>query len=292
MKSIPNRVRNTIRRIQFEKNIIHKRVRCETVMYSLYTKEEIKQDRTRRFAKIVPFIAGVDLPTVIVCPGGAYQFVSYNNEGADFAEAFNKLGYNVFMLIYRVGANAHFPNVHEDLARAISFVKRHGDKFGADKEKIILCGSSAGGHLCASFAAAYKDFEKPYLGQIYPLKPKALVLAYPVISLCEDTHTVSCETLLGRDASYAQKKSLSVEYIAKEDFPPTFFWHCQGDKTVPVSNSIRLDLKLTELGVKHQFNCYPKGGHGIGLGFASPASGWIYDADVFLREVMQSENQA
>lgn len=290
MKTIPNRVRNTIRRIQFERNLAGKRLRRETVMYSIYTKDEIKADSSKRFAKLVPFIAGVGLPTVIVCPGGAYQFVSYNNEGADYAHAFNKLSYNVFMLAYRVSSHAKYPNVFEDLARAISFVKCHGEKFGTDTDNIILCGSSAGGHLCACFAAKYKTFEKPYLGKTYNLKPKALVLSYPVISLCEDTHEITCETLLGSDASYEVKKSLSVEYIAEKDYPPTFFWHCQGDKTVPVTNSIRLDLRLSNLGVKHRFIQYPKGGHGIGLGFASTARGWIYEADKFLKEVLESRD--
>ncbi len=252
-------------------------------MFPLYSKEEIAEDKSKRHTKIVPFLIGENKPTVIICPGGAYEFVSFNNEGVEFANELNRNGYNAFMLVYRTGKNARFPAPMEDLARAVSFAKHNQKKFGIDAEEFSLFGSSAGGHLCAYFGARYEDFEKDYIGQKYSLRPKSIALSYPVISLCKETHEVTCHTLLGLHCTEDERRDKSVELIASETYPPTFLWHCEGDRTVPISNSIRFDEKLSELGVKHCFNRYKHGGHGIGLGYGTTADGWIHDAIKFMQ---------
>ncbi|HET8698069.1 MAG TPA: GDSL-type esterase/lipase family protein, partial [Gammaproteobacteria bacterium] len=62
-----------------------------------------------------PFVANVAAPelrifkpqrpngqAVLAIPGGAYLFVSVQNEGADFAAKLNELGYTLFVLVYRL----------------------------------------------------------------------------------------------------------------------------------------------------------------------------------------------
>jgi acetyl esterase/lipase len=62
-----------------------------------------------------PFVANVASPelrvfpaqqpngqAVLVIPGGGYQFVSVENEGADFAAHLNSRGYTAFVLVYRL----------------------------------------------------------------------------------------------------------------------------------------------------------------------------------------------
>lgn len=284
MITLKNRLKNKRRRIRFERYLIKRRLAGEKVFYPLYSKQEIEAEPSRVFASIIPFPIGNNAPTVILCPGGAYEFISFNNEGGEYAKAFNKAGFNVFLLNYRVAANAHYPNPMEDLARAICFVKANCSSFGADAERLVLCGSSAGGHLCAYFAERYGEFENIYQGRQYSLRPQAVVLAYPVISMIQDTHEVTRFRLLGSHPTHEQKLDKSVELIAGKDYPPTFFWHCEGDRTVPISNSIRFDERLTEMGVKHVFRRYARGGHGIGLAKGTTASGWFEEAVAFLKE--------
>lgn len=284
MKSIPNRARNISRRIMLEQYLAIKRLKGEKVILPLYSKKEIELSPSRKHAKIVPFIIGQNKPTVIVCPGGAYQFVSYNNEGADYARALNKKGYNVFMLVYRVGIHAHFPAPMEDLARAIAYAKLHAAKYSIDARNIFLCGSSAGGHMCAYFGAKYKDFERPFKGTVYDLRPKGIILAYPLISMFEDTHEISLHTLLGL-CDDEEKKRRSAEFLVDKNYPPTFLWCCEGDKTVNPTNSKRFDEALTAQGIYHKFNLYPDGGHGIGLGFKTTARGWMDDAVDFIQSI-------
>lgn len=286
MITLKNRLENKMRRFLFERFLVQRRLSGEKVFYPLYSKEEIEKEPSRAFATVIPFLIKKHAPTVIVCPGGAYEFLSFNAEGGDYAKAFNKAGFNVFLLNYRVSAAAHYPNPMEDLARAICFAKAHAAAFGINEKKLVIVGSSAGGHLCAYFGARYKEFEAPYHGKEYSLRPSAIVLAYPVISMFEETHELSRLRLLGLHSTPEEQKDKSVELIADEDYPPVFFWHCEGDCTVPISNSIRFDERLTKMGVKHVFMRYPLGGHGIGLGRNTTADGWFEKAVEFLRDVM------
>lgn len=286
MITLKNRLANRHRRFMFERYLAKKRLSGEKIFYPLYSKEEIEKEPSRAFSSVIPFLIKKNAPTVIVCPGGAYEFLSFNNEGGDYARAFNKAGYNVFLLNYRVAANAHYPNPMEDLARAICFVKAHAAAFCVNAEKLVICGSSAGGHLCAYFAARYGEFETVYHNKQYSLRPSAVVLAYPVISMIEETHEITRLRLLGLHPTPDEEKDKSVELIADETYPPAFFWHCEGDKTVPISNSIRLDERLSKMGVKHVFMRYPRGGHGIGLARNTTAAGWFEKSVEFLNEVL------
>lgn len=110
MITLKNRLKNKRRRIRFERYLIKRRLAGEKVFYPLYSKQEIEAEPSRVFASIIPFPIGNNAPTVILCPGGAYEFISFNNEGGEYAKAFNKAGFNVFLLNYRVAANAHYPN--------------------------------------------------------------------------------------------------------------------------------------------------------------------------------------
>lgn len=286
MITLKNRIANKHRRFLFERYLVKRRLSGEKVFYPIYTKEEIEAEPSRALVSVIPFLVKKHAPTVIVCPGGAYEFLAFNNEGGDYARAFNKAGYNVFLLNYRVAGNAHYPNPMEDLARAICFVKAHAAAFCVNAEKLVICGSSAGGHLCAYFGARYGEFESLYHNRQFSLRPQAIVLSYPVISMVEETHEITRLRLLGLHPTREEEEDKSVELIADENYPPVFFWHCEGDKTVPISNSIRFDERLTKEGVKHVFKRYVRGGHGIGLARGTTAAGWFEEATAFLKEVL------
>lgn len=286
MITLKNRIANKHRRFLFERYLVKRRLSGEKVFYSIYTKEEIEAEPSRALVSVIPFLIKKHAPTVIVCPGGAYEFLAFNNEGGDYARAFNKAGYNVFLLNYRVAGNAHYPNPMEDLARAIYFVKAHAAAFCVNAEKLVICGSSAGGHLCAYFGARYGEFESLYHNRQFSLRPQAIVLSYPVISMVEETHEITRLRLLGLHPTREEEEDKSVELIADENYPSVFFWHCEGDKTVPISNSIRFDERLTKEGVKHVFKRYVRGGHGIGLARGTTAAGWFEEATAFLKEVL------
>lgn len=253
------------------------------MIYNLYSKKEIKERPQRKNVTLESYVIGQNAPTVLICPGGAYKFVSDSNEGKPLAEKLNARGYNAFVLFYSVGiGNGRFPYPLEDVARAMQFIKSIAAENQINADEISLMGSSAGGHLCAFFATQYKRFEKEYNGETYSLKPKALVLSYPVITMGKLTHKVSRNIFLGAFSGKTEREKASVELNVTADYPPTFVWHNKDDASVPVENSVMLHDALCKNGIQNELHLYEKGGHGIGLAEGADAEGWIVKAIDFL----------
>lgn len=257
------------------------------MIYQIYSKNEIKVRPSRKKVTLESYVIGGNAPFVLVCPGGAYKFVSDSNEGRPYAEKLNESGYNAFVLTYSVGSGvARYPYPLEDVARAIQFIKSKSTEFSVNADSFALMGSSAGGHLCAFFAAQYERFEKEYEGADYSLKPKALVLAYPVITMGELTHKVSRKMLLGALSGKPERQAASVEKIITADYPPVFVWHNKDDLSVDYRNSVMLSESLKENGVDCELKLYETGGHGIGLADGSDADGWFENATSFLKKIL------
>lgn len=256
-----------------------------TMTYQLYTKKEIKERPQRKKVVLESYIVGNNAPTVLICPGGAYKFVSDSNEGKPYAQKLNERGYNAFVLFYSVGSgNGRFPYPLKDVARAMQFIKSKAEEFEIDADRIALMGSSAGGHLCSFFATQYERFECEYENKDYSLKPKVLLLTYPVITMGELTHKVSRRIFLGMLTGKAERNAASVYMHITPDYPPTFCWHNRDDLSVPVENSELLEEALNANNVKNKFLYFDNGGHGIGLAEGKQAEGWIDKAIDFLDE--------
>ncbi len=242
----------------------------------LYRPTELLLHPSKAEGKIVPFFLKEKAPAVLCCPGGAYAGVSWVNEGYDIARALNDRGFSVLLLRYRTGPRAKDGNPVRDVAAAMQWLHDNADKYRLDAENVSLCGFSAGGHLAAYYAATAK--------QNGWIRPKALVLGYPVISLETETHGRTRQLFLGKhEHNVAAQKLASVEQIADGSFPPTFTMHCEDDTCVPPSNSLRLKARLDEVGVPCECALYPTGGHGCGLGEGTSARGWIDRAADFLK---------
>lgn len=253
--------------------------------YPLYSKTEIKVAPSRKAVKLDCYVVGNNAPSVLILPGGAYSMVSDFNEGKPFAEYFTTHGVNAFVLWYRVGAAARYPAPVEDVTRAMQFIKSHASDWALDSTKVALMGSSAGGHLASYFAVEYAYYDKEYEGAVYGIKPSALVLCYPVITMGKLTHAVSRRRFLGLLSGRAEQNTASVEKRVTENYPPTFVWHNKDDQSVPYENSVMLKEALEEKGVRCELHLYEHGGHGIGLGEGTDAAGWIDDAFAFLQSV-------
>ena len=255
--------------------------------YDIYTNEEIMECPRLKNVYLESYLSSPGAPFVIVCPGGAYQIVSDSNEGKPFAEKLNEAGYNAFVLFYSVGyENARNPYPLNDVARAIRFIKDRADEFGVDKNRFALMGSSAGGHLCGIFSARYKEFMTESYETAYDLRPSALLLVYPVISLENPTHELTQTNFLGLPNCQNDREAASVQRLVNEDYPPTFTWHNKDDASVSCENSIMLKQALDKYKVRNELMLFEKGGHGVGLAEGTDAAGWIDCAISFLNEVI------
>lgn len=203
-------------------------------------------------------------PTIIVCPGGGYQFVSYR-EDEPIAFQYLAKGYNVVVLHYSVYP-ATYPTALFELGRVVLTLREHAEEWLIDENKIVLMGFSAGGHLVASYSCFWtREFLSKELGcEKEMLKPNGLVLAYPVITSGEYAHRGSFVHLLGERYDELVD-DMSLENQVTEDNPPTFLWHTYTDPSVPVENSLMFTHALKEKGISAELHIYSEGGHGLSL---------------------------
>ena len=212
-------------------------------------------------------------PVAIICPGGGYHWVCSFVEGLPYAKKLNRMGYSAFVVHYRCGKKYPYPIPQEDLAKAIEYVIRKKDRWKLDVEGYSLWGSSAGGHLAASFGTNGMGYSKYNLP-----KPGAIILSYPVVTMGEFAHAGSRRYLLGNEISSRQIETASIEMQVTADYPPTFLWCGMDDSTVEPENSRLLADALVKYNIYHQFLPVDGVDHGVGIGEGLPCEGWFEKA--------------
>ena len=208
-------------------------------------------------------------PCMVVVPGGGYTFVS-PTEGGIVAKKFYELGYNAFVVTYTINMLSQTPLMDQpmrDLSRAIRLIRRDADQYGIYADKLIVCGFSAGAHLCGSVCVHYEDVqeEDSTLSGISN-RPDASILCYPVITSGEYAHRGSFDALIGNTPSDQELAYYSLEKHVKENTPPAFLWQTMPDDAVPVENSYLYDAALRKAGVNHALHIFSSGRHGLSLG--------------------------
>lgn len=215
-------------------------------------------------------------PFAVICPGGGYSMVCSSREGKPYAKYLNSKGFSAFVVTYRCKKKGRYPAPMDDLALAIKTIMDRSEELGLDKSNYSVWGSSAGGHLAASFGTDRMGYVKYGLP-----KPRAVVLVYPVITMGDMTHKGSRVNLLGKNPDEKMVELTSVERQITHNYPPCFIWCGNEDKIVSPENSRILDAALKVCGIRHEFEIYSGVGHGVGLGKGLACEGWIEKAITF-----------
>lgn len=207
-------------------------------------------------------------PLILICPGGGYSYTS-DREAEPLALEFMARGFNAAVLRYSCSP-AVFPTAILELGRSILIIRENAEKWNIKSDAIILQGSSAGGHVAASFACFFrKKFVARGLGiedkdDIEKLTPNGLMLSYPVITSGVHAHRESFVNLLG-DKYDELLDRVSLETAVNEYVPRTFIWHTFTDASVPVENSLLFATALKENGINTELHIFPEGCHGLAL---------------------------
>ena len=214
------------------------------IFYEFYTGEQKENTPAKSSTGLFFFRGKPGAPFAVICPGGGFSYVGSLHEGFPHAVKMSEMGYNVFVLDYRVGSNA---KATEDLAAAISYIFDHAEQLEVNTQNYSVWGSSAGarmvGDICLNGVAGYGGADLP--------KPSTAVIAYTAHS------------------------SFS------ENYPPTFFTVSQDDRIVNTSVMDRRVKKLRDAGVEVAYRKYKNAGHGFGIGVGTDAEGWIEHAVKF-----------
>lgn len=203
---------------------------------------------------------------LVIFAGGGYWGRS-EHEGVGYAKYFCEEGITCFVVDYRTRQHK-FPVPLLDARRGVQVVRHNAKKYGIDRNKIVVVGSSAGGHLAAMLSTYYEkiDLENTDAIDCEDYIPNAQILCYPVIKLLGKklTHLDSGLNLLG-DKLVFMAEELSPDLIATNKTPPAFIWHTFTDSVVPVLNSLDYAKRLHSVGVNAEVHIFHRGEHGLGL---------------------------
>lgn len=172
----------------------------------------------RPYLTYFPVPEGIEIKgVVLICAGGAFQYRSDWNEGSPVAEELSKLGYQSFVLDYRL-----LPYTQEegalDLARAVRFVRYHAQEYGIDEQDIAVMGFSAGGILAGKML---RNFDGT-------VSPTVIDPDYIPDALDEVSADVAADGMIYSFYGRLSLGTTDVESLREADLPPTFY--CYGTR--------------------------------------------------------------
>lgn len=161
----------------------------------------------------VPVKEGVAVKgAVLICAGGAFQFRGNDNEGFPVAENLSALGYQSFVVNYRLR-----PYTQEegalDLARAVRYVRSRADAYGIDENDIAIIGFSAGGILCGEMLLNYDGL----------VNGTAIDASYTPDELDSISANAAAVSMIYSFYGKLSVASTDVEKFKTSDLPPTYF---------------------------------------------------------------------
>lgn len=169
-------------------------------------------------------------------------------------------GFALASIDYRFSSQATFPAQIQDCNRAVSYLYDNADKYGFDRDRFVVMGFSAGGHLASLMGLskndAVTDFFMPETSQSFSFK--AVVDFYGTAELLlfpsADNETSPKGLLIGTAPLFRpdlSKAASPVTYVDKND-PPFLIIHGEKDDLVSSRHSRLLSAWLTVKGVDNE----------------------------------------
>jgi len=214
----------------------------------------------------IPANAKASNPVVIWVHGGAWML---NDKYADMGymtgtiKSIVEKGYVLASIDYRHSTTAIFPAQIQDCYQALEFLNSNASKYKLDKDRFVLMGFSAGGHLASLLALSNNN----NVTDFYPQKKKTNFKIKAVIDFYGPSDFLSMtamgdpemkgdpiSTLLGSTPIKrpdVSKMASPVSYVDKND-PPFIIVHGEKDESVPYQQSVLLQSYLNLAGVKNE----------------------------------------
>lgn len=206
-------------------------------------------------------------PAIINIHGGGWNHGT--KESQTGFNTFFKAGFAVANIEYRLTPQATAPAAVEDACCALIYLVKNAKALNIDVNKIVVMGSSSGGHLAlmAGMLGGDHRFDKNCSG-VNNIKVAAIVDKYGITDVWDwawgkNITSKSATAWLGKyakDQAFAASVS-PITYVNKST-PPIFIVHGDADPTVPYQQSVDLHKKLDEAGVTNEFITVPGGLHG------------------------------
>ena len=240
------------------------------------------------YPTLTPYLVPGAANAVVICPGGAYEFLSWDLEGTAVAAWLNSLNISAFILKYRVPARPWLPFGGAplmDAQRAMGAIRSNASAYGLDARsmKLGIIGFSAGSHLSAHLATTAGNAPT---ARAYPqidaadslsCRPDFAMLLYPWCVVGDNAVPhASCNA--------GSNGTMTLPVTSKA---PSFFITQAEDDPVHCENALLLYLALKKAKAPpSELHLYSAGGHGFGLcQHAMDVCSWTKRAQQYLETI-------
>ena len=211
-------------------------------------------------------------PAVVYIHGGGF---SGGNRGAFRRQAayMATKGYAGACIEYRLSGEAAYPAALYDAKAAVRWLRANASQYGIDPGRIAAAGGSAGGYLAAMLGTTIGDpaFEGNEGSTAVSSRVAAVAAFNPALDFVDlttrkpDSSDASLEKFLG--AAYKVNPGLYKEvsptgHVSAKS-APFLFLHGDSDKTVPYQESLAMQHKLKEAGVRAEIFTATGADHGF-----------------------------
>lgn len=174
-------------------------------------------------------------------------------------------GYVVASISYRLSAEAKYPAPVQDLNAAIRFLRREAGAYGIDPARVITWGASAGVPIALNQAFDCRRRRLDAEPTAPEACPRAVVDWYGPADFAAPYGGAQLEAYLGcrRDDCPETFRQASSIHSVSERPPPVFILHGEGDKPVPIAQSLSLAEALKAKGGEVQLVALPGAEHGL-----------------------------
>ena len=204
-------------------------------------------------------------PIVVFAHGGGFR-LGHHFTAIRYMHPLAALGYVTATITYRLADEAPWPAAIEDAKCAVRWLRHHAHEIGADPDRIIMAGDSAGAYLSAMMALTPGEYEGDGGWDDVSSEVQGAVLFYPPVDM---ESTAACGVATGNPGLYEYlgddiRNSSPIHHV-HGGCSPILTMTGSADELTPVTDISRFHDKLDAAGVKHRLEVFPGAPHSFDL---------------------------
>ncbi len=247
--------------LQPTRTLIYKRVGTQELRLDIFLPPDFKADDHRQ--SVIAFHGGGWSGGE---PRSMYPFVAWAAERGFVAISAQYRRYKPKT------ENTVFESV-KDARSAVRYLRAHAAQLGLDPHRVVVMGSSAGGHLAAG-TALFDDVNDEADDRAISCRPDAMILLWPVIDTSAEGY--------GNAKIGERWRELSPRHQVRAGLPPTLLFHGTADTTVPFAGARAFHTAMLAAKNECEFVIGPNGGHGFAMNEAVAYADALRRIEAFL----------
>jgi acetyl esterase/lipase len=214
---------------------------------------------------------------IIVCPGGGFRFLSWQNEGTAIAKWLQMRGVTAFVLKYRLKQTpAEEAEFSKDMLRFLSTLFKFRDRDMTSEAALALAEDLrvSGAEGIADGQQAIKVVRQS--AKEWSIKPDRIgMIGFSAGAIVTNAACAADDAQCRPDFAAPIYGPVFGEINVPRNAPPLFIL-CTSDDQIAEASSIRLYSAWRDAGQGAELHLYEKGGHGFGMSKKNlPVDGWI-----------------